>query len=242
VLAGGTAFGAVSSIPDGSGVIHGCYDSGGNLKVIDTSATTTCPKNFSALDWNQTGPQGPTGLTGATGATGPQGPTGPAGTGATVSSLASGNSNCPSGGAQIADGNGNVAYACNGVPKYAAASGTANGGQAFLFDNSGHFPLDGYWVLGDCDDINTPDMTMSLGSYAFKPAQVWMDVAGSTPTYKTFQYGAGGDFAIGPAAPTDGGVQQITWHVLDSSGPVTITAWDSSSGGTCTFTAEATGH
>jgi uncharacterized protein YraI len=39
MAAGGTAFAAVSSIPDSSGVIHGCYDSGGNVKVINTSVT-----------------------------------------------------------------------------------------------------------------------------------------------------------------------------------------------------------
>lgn len=77
---GGTAFGAVSSsIPDGSGVIHGCYDSGGNLKVIDTTVTSTCPKGYSSVNWNQTGPAGaagPAGPAGPTGSTGPQGPQG----------------------------------------------------------------------------------------------------------------------------------------------------------------------
>jgi hypothetical protein len=84
VLAGGTAYGAVSSIPDSTtGVIHSCYDSGGNLKVIDTSVTTACPKGYSALDWNQKGPQGqqgPDGPPGAAGATGPPGPQGQQGT------------------------------------------------------------------------------------------------------------------------------------------------------------------
>ncbi len=94
VLAGGSAYGAVSSIPDSTaGVIHSCYDSGGNLKVIDTSVTTVCPKGYSALDWNQKGPQGqqgadgPPGVAGATGPPGPQGQQGtdgpPGATGAT---------------------------------------------------------------------------------------------------------------------------------------------------------------
>jgi hypothetical protein len=38
-LAGGTAFGSVSSIPDSARIVHGCYDSGANVKVIDTSVT-----------------------------------------------------------------------------------------------------------------------------------------------------------------------------------------------------------
>ena len=80
VLADVTAFGAVSpSIPDSAGVIHGCYDSGGNLKVIDTTVTSTCPKGYSALDWHQDGRAGQQGPQGQTGAQGPQGPQGPQG-------------------------------------------------------------------------------------------------------------------------------------------------------------------
>jgi hypothetical protein len=82
LVAGGTA--ADASIPaspvDGSGVIHGCYDSGGNVKVINVSAT--CPKGYTSLNWSQTGPQGatgPQGPQGPQGATGAQGPAGPAG-------------------------------------------------------------------------------------------------------------------------------------------------------------------
>jgi hypothetical protein len=65
VLAGaGTA---LASIPDGSGVIHGCYSvKGGALSVID-SATKTCPRGTTALDWSQTGPQGPQGPQGSPG-------------------------------------------------------------------------------------------------------------------------------------------------------------------------------
>ena len=73
---------AYASIPDSSGVIHGCYKpSDGKLLVIDYP-TVSCPTGTTSLDWNQTGSQGPvgatgaTGTTGATGATGPQGPAG----------------------------------------------------------------------------------------------------------------------------------------------------------------------
>ena len=51
---------AYASIPDGSGVIHACYDARGALRVID-SATTTCAKNETSLTWNQAGPPGPAG-------------------------------------------------------------------------------------------------------------------------------------------------------------------------------------
>ena len=78
LLAAGTAAGAAIAGPvDGQGVIHGCYDSGGNLKVIDS--TTSCPKFYTQLNWNQQGPQGQQGQPGAPGAPGAQGPPGPPG-------------------------------------------------------------------------------------------------------------------------------------------------------------------
>jgi hypothetical protein len=64
-----------ASIPDGN-VIHGCYDAGGNLKVVPT---LPCPKTYTPLDWNQTGSAGATGATGATGPRGATGATGPSG-------------------------------------------------------------------------------------------------------------------------------------------------------------------
>lgn len=83
----GVSFGvdALASIPDGSGVIHACYQSpppahGANLQVIDTGNGGSCGGGMTALTWNQTGPQGPQGAAGAqgpAGATGPQGPAGP---------------------------------------------------------------------------------------------------------------------------------------------------------------------
>jgi hypothetical protein len=52
------------------------------------------------------------------------GPAGAPGTGATVASLASGNSNCPNGGASVTDGNGSTAYACTGATGPAGPAGT----------------------------------------------------------------------------------------------------------------------
>jgi hypothetical protein len=79
-LAAGIAY---ATIPDSSGVIHGCYKTqNGQLRVIDSGA---CGPSETALDWSQTGPtgaQGPTGPQGPTGSPGPtgqQGPTGQAG-------------------------------------------------------------------------------------------------------------------------------------------------------------------
>jgi hypothetical protein len=52
VLAGSVAWAA---IPGDGGVIQGCYDTGGNVKVV---ATLPCPKGYTALAWAQQGPAG----------------------------------------------------------------------------------------------------------------------------------------------------------------------------------------
>jgi hypothetical protein len=63
-----------ASIPDGSGVIHGCYKTNqGTLRVIDTALGQTCSNSETALNWNQTGPQGTPGLQGPEGPQGPKG-------------------------------------------------------------------------------------------------------------------------------------------------------------------------
>lgn len=63
-VAGGVAW---ATIPDSSGVIQGCYDSGGNVKVV---AALPCPRGYTPFQWNQ---QGPPGIPGGTGGTGPAG-------------------------------------------------------------------------------------------------------------------------------------------------------------------------
>jgi hypothetical protein len=62
VAAGGVAY---ASIPDSSGVIHGCYKtSNGQLRVIDTGLGQTC-HNENAISWSQQGPPGPPGPAGS---------------------------------------------------------------------------------------------------------------------------------------------------------------------------------
>jgi Collagen triple helix repeat (20 copies) len=72
---------AYASIPDATGVIHGCYlKSGGGLRVIDSAGH--CGMSETSLNWGQQGPPGPAGPAGPAGAagqTGPMGPAGPAG-------------------------------------------------------------------------------------------------------------------------------------------------------------------
>ncbi len=86
--AGGAAFGIASavqaSIPDGGGVIHGCYNTSlahgsptGALRVIDTSKPNgNCASWEAPLDWSAHGPTGSKGPTGSRGPTGPKGTTG----------------------------------------------------------------------------------------------------------------------------------------------------------------------
>ena len=72
----GIATGVQASIPDGSGIIHGCYNTSlahgnptGALRVIDTDKVNgSCANWEQPLNWNARG---------VTGATGPPGPTGP---------------------------------------------------------------------------------------------------------------------------------------------------------------------
>src|SRR5436190_11557664 len=71
LAAGGIAY---ASIPDGTGVIHGCYKTtGGSLRVIDTSVGGNCNSSETPLSWSQTGPKGATGARGPTGAAGTNG-------------------------------------------------------------------------------------------------------------------------------------------------------------------------
>jgi hypothetical protein len=66
---------AYATIPDSTGVIHGCFEpASGKLRVIDTDAGRTCRTDEASLTWNQSGPQG---VQGAQGPPGPRGGLGP---------------------------------------------------------------------------------------------------------------------------------------------------------------------
>jgi hypothetical protein len=75
VLAVGAGVG-YAAIPDGGGVIHGCYDNKGALRVIDTQAGDTCKHNESSLSWSQSGSPGPPGQNGTNGTNGTNGVSG----------------------------------------------------------------------------------------------------------------------------------------------------------------------
>ena len=113
VLAAGVAWAAIG---DG-GVIQGCYDSGGNVKVV---ASLPCPKGYTPFQWNQQGPkggpgpQGPPGANGQNGAPGEPGKDGADGVSVTSAPEPDG-ANCPNGGSEFTAVNG-VTYACDGAP------------------------------------------------------------------------------------------------------------------------------
>jgi hypothetical protein len=84
VAAGALAAAGVSYafIPDGSGVIHACYDKvSGQVRIYDsqTGKPKGCGSGEVAITWNQRGPSGPSGPAGASGPSGPSGATGPSG-------------------------------------------------------------------------------------------------------------------------------------------------------------------
>ncbi len=55
---------AAASIPDSSGLVHGCYNSKAatngthSLTVIDAAKTSACPSGYKSLKWNVNGPNG----------------------------------------------------------------------------------------------------------------------------------------------------------------------------------------
>jgi len=94
MLVGGIAWAAIPTTP--GGVIQGCYDSGGNVKVVEA---LPCPAKYTPFQWNQLGPAGTNGTNGAS---------------PTVTQLAVGNPNCATGGAAITDASNSTAYVCTG--------------------------------------------------------------------------------------------------------------------------------
>jgi hypothetical protein len=86
VVVGGATFGIATavqaSIPDASGVIHGCYNTSlahgnptGALRVVDPSKLGgACGAWELPVTWSQTGPKGTTGPTGPLGPSGARGP------------------------------------------------------------------------------------------------------------------------------------------------------------------------
>lgn len=68
-----------AAIPNADGVIQGCYNQTGRLRVVENA--TQCHAAETALTWHQRGPRGPAGPQGLKGEPGVAGPAGPPGAG-----------------------------------------------------------------------------------------------------------------------------------------------------------------
>src|SRR5215469_14310185 len=74
VAGSATAYAAIASPIDSSGVIHGCYypaTTTGSHRVVLQEAGRRCPRGTTAIKWNQKGPAGPQGPVGPPGPRGP---------------------------------------------------------------------------------------------------------------------------------------------------------------------------
>ncbi len=100
----GAAIAAATLPLSGDGnTINGCYSAKGDLKLL-TPSKPTCPKHYTPIHWNVTGPPGTNGTDGTNGIS------------PTVTQLTSGDSHCPAGGAAITDAANTTAYVCSGTP------------------------------------------------------------------------------------------------------------------------------
>jgi hypothetical protein len=104
-VAGGVAWAA---IPGPGGVIQGCYDSGGNVKVVEA---LPCPRNYTPFQWNQQGLQGLQGLTGDKGEPGAAGSDGVGATAVRQEPLAA----CPSGAGVLITAANGTSVLCDGM-------------------------------------------------------------------------------------------------------------------------------
>jgi hypothetical protein len=138
LVAGGTAAGAaIADGPVSNGVVQGCYDSGGNVKVL-LPGETACPKGYTALNWSQTGPAGPAGSAGTTGPTGPAGPQGPAG-----SQGPTGPSTAGSNGLDVGVYDSGPSGSDQAVATCPADQPYVTGGGGFVVDNDASIDFDG---------------------------------------------------------------------------------------------------
>jgi hypothetical protein len=70
VIAAGVGV-AYAAIPDGSGVVHACFQNVTSankpVKLLDTAKSATCPSGWKAVSWNQKGQAGQPGAAGVSG-------------------------------------------------------------------------------------------------------------------------------------------------------------------------------
>ena len=171
---------------------RGCYQSNGNVYLVGESGLAgSCRHGDTEFTFSLQGPVGPPGPQGAVGpqgATGPQGAVGPKGLdGQSVAAtqLASGDSNCPSGGVKLVAG-ASTAYLCNGAPGAQGppgASGVATadryaGQYVLLIDGAVAGPMrlvDGCAYRGEVATFRngvTGTTTKFLGNVSFEECSI----------------------------------------------------------------------
>jgi hypothetical protein len=127
---------AIGSAANTTKSINACADK--KSGVIRFSATGTCKKTETRLQWNTSGPQGEIGLQGVpgpAGATGPQGATGPAGANGAVGAsgaAGAGTSGLPFHALSVCGANGTSACTVGSVGP--------GGGLIFFVDSAGNYP------------------------------------------------------------------------------------------------------
>lgn len=173
-LLGGVAWAA---IPDSGGVIQGCYNNGGNLKVVDE---LPCPKGWTSLPWNQEGPKGDPGTDGVS---------------PTVTQLSPGDANCPTGGAALVDATGSTAYVCNGAAgadgqSFAGTFTSPNGEYSITVGDTGitlaHGTSNSIILAGDDLTVRSDDISLRSDRSTMLQAGTTTNVqAGTTATIES---------------------------------------------------------
>jgi hypothetical protein len=171
-LLGGVAWAA---IPDSAGVIQGCYNNGGNLKVVDE---LPCPKGWTSLPWNQEGPKGDPGTDGLS---------------PTVTQLRPGDANCPTGGAALEDASGSTAYVCNGPTgadgqSFAGTFTSPNGEYSITVSDTGitlaHGATNSIVITGDDLSVRSDDISIQSDRSTMLQAGTTLNVqAAATATF-----------------------------------------------------------
>jgi hypothetical protein len=166
---------ALAAIPDSNGVIQGCYNSGGNLKVV---SELPCPKGWTSLPWNQEGPKGDPGTDGVS---------------PTVTQLSPGDANCPTGGAALIDATGSTAYVCNGAAgadgeSFAGTFTSPNGEYSITVSDTGitlaHGTTNSIVLTGDDLAVHSDDISLQSDRSTMVQAGTTVDVqAAATATF-----------------------------------------------------------
>lgn len=163
---GGAVFGIASavqaSIPDASGVIHGCYGKPGTpqkgqLRVVDASTGEQCRLTENLLSWNQSGRPGATGARGATGPTGAKGPSGLRGaTGAKGTTGASGSTGATGANGATGAGGPTGQRGAAGVTGARGATGLTGPSDAYSVQNTSPGDLAGGGGFTTLATLNVP--------------------------------------------------------------------------------------